>query len=349
MKLNKFFKWLTLSLIMGPLVVATADQVVLELEHSDDLSVWNPVDVTPEMLRPDGKIQIGESAGAGFFRMRVETLSNVPDGFVLIPVGSFTMGDSLDGSSNAPAVNVYVSEFYMARHHVTWDQWNEVRYWAVNNGYTDLQDGAGEAGHHPVHSVNWWSVVKWCNARSQRDGLTAVYRNADGSVFKIGTSARTADWSADGYRLPTEAEWERAARGGLSGQRFPWGNEITHNHANYRSSSSYSYDTSSTRGYHPDYNYGVRPYTSPMSSFAPNGYGLYDMAGNVYDWCWDWYSASTYTEGVSDPRGPASGTIRVSRGGSWSTNAGYCRVANRYEYHPDDRDNDLGFRLARNL
>jgi formylglycine-generating enzyme required for sulfatase activity len=270
------------------------------------------------------------------------------DGMARIPAGWFTMGrTSGDTDSNAPPVNVYVSEFYMAKHPVTWALWNEVRNWAVQNGYTDIGTGGGKAANHPVHSVNWWDAVKWLNARSEWEGLDPVYRNADGTVFKTGTTAPTANWNANGYRLPTEAEWEKAARGGVSGQRFPWGDTITHSQANYWSSSSRSYDISPTRGYHPTYNDGTTPYTSPVGSFAANGYGLYDMSGNVCEWCWDWYSASTYTDGASDPKGASSGTFRVSRGGSWSDVAIYGRSAYRIRINPSHRYHYDGFRPAR--
>jgi formylglycine-generating enzyme len=192
-------------------------------------------------------------------------------------------------------------------------------------------------------------VVKWSNARSEKEGLTPVYRNADGTVFKTGTSVPTANWSANGYRLPTEAEWEKAARGGLSGKRFPWGDTISHSQANYYSLSGYSYDVSPTRGYHPTYNDGTTPRTSPVGSFEPNGYGLYDMAGNVYEWCWDWHSRGYYSSSPgSDPRGPTSGSHRVIRGGYWGYGADRCRTASRYYNVPGlNYNNYLGIRCAR--
>jgi formylglycine-generating enzyme required for sulfatase activity len=271
------------------------------------------------------------------------------------------MGNSVAADTditNALTHTVTVSAFYMAQNLVTKAEWDEVRTWGLANGYTDLVAGSGKASNHPVQSITWYQMVKWCNARSQQGGLTPVYYTDDAqtTVYKTGdvdvTNAQVK-WSANGYRLPTEAEWEKAARGGLSGKRFPWGNTISHGQANYYAGAGYSYDLSgAVKNHHPSYTAGGDPYTSPVGSFAANGYGLYDMAGNVWQWCWDWWDwYGSYDPAVlTDPRGPAaSGTYRVHRGGSWGGygGAGNCRVAGRYSYYPSVSDDDIGFRVAR--
>lgn len=162
----------------------------------------------------------------------------------------------------------------------------------------------------------------------------------------------------DGQRLSATdrsgVEWEKAARGGQNGKRFPWGDTITHNQANYYSSASYAYDISPTRNYHPTWGTGSQPYTSPLSSFAPNAYGLFDMAGNVFDWCWDWYDGNWYGQPGStsdDSRGPSSVlTDRVRRGGAWNVVANYARSAARSDdVTPGNAYSYLGFRCARGL
>jgi uncharacterized repeat protein (TIGR02543 family) len=268
-----------------------------------------------------------------------------PVGFAFIPSGSFSMGDSLDGMTDAPVHAVAVSAFYMGKMEVTKGEWDEVRAWGVGHGYTDLSAGAGKAANHPVQTVSWWDVVKWCNARSEKEGLAPCYL-VGGSPMRVRTTVPTVNWTAMGYRLPTEAEWEKAARGGLSGKRFPWRDTISHSQANYNSSSSTAYDVSLTRGFHPSYAVGAEPYTSPVGSFPANAYGLQDMAGNVWEWCWDWYG--TYASGTqSDPRGAASGTGRVLRGGSWPNDAYGCRAAYRTVSIPVDRSSVQGFRVLR--
>ena len=270
---------------------------------------------------------------------------DAPAGFVSIPAGTFSMGDAKDSETNALVHEVNVSACYLGKTEVTKAEWDEVRAWATAHGYTDLSVGAGVAANHPVQTVSWWDAIKWCNARSERDGLTPCYV-VGGSPLRTGTTVPALNWSAKGHRLPTEAEWEKGARGGLSGKRFPWGDTISHSQANYYSHSSSAYDVSPTRGYHPSYAAGNTPHTSPVGSFAANGYGLQDMAGNLSEWCWDGYGA--YAPGVPlDPKGARASGGRVLRGGSWEPYGDICRSAYRNYHSPGFQGNILGFRVAR--
>ncbi|MCX6876264.1 MAG: choice-of-anchor D domain-containing protein, partial [Verrucomicrobia bacterium] len=280
---------------------------------------------------------------------RVGTQPPAPAGFALIPASAFQMGNALAASGDGyadelPVHSVNVSAFYLAKYEVTKALWDEVRTWGLTHGYPDLSTGTGKAATHPVHSITWYDMVKWCNAHSEKVGLTPCY-SVSGAVYRTGQSAPACNWAANGYRLPTEAEWEKAARGGASGKRFPWGDTINHTDANYHNY-NYFYESPQNQGFHPTYNDGVMPYTSPTGSFAANGYGLYDLAGNVWEWCWDWYGG--YAAGSqTDPRGATSGTFRVFRGGCWNYYANICRVAFRYNDYPAFSSNEMGFRLAR--
>ncbi len=228
-------------------------------------------------------------------------------------------------SGTDPDFGVYsltVSSFFMDRTEVTKAQWDTVYNWAVTNGYSFENAGLGKASNHPVHTVNWYDCVKWCNARSQLEGKTPCYN----------LSTWSCDFNANGYRLPTNTEWEYAARGSLSGKRFPWGDTINHNYANYSANgSAYSYDTSPYTSYtfHPSYEVGDEPYTSPVGSFSSNGYGLYDMSGNVWEWC-----------------NTASGSSRYIRGGGWYSFAGYARCGYEAWISPDDEYDGFGFRAV---
>jgi len=285
---------------------------------------------------------------------------------VLIPAGPFAIGNGMkpvkprmidkvnafvnrqpqpplldDDPYELPIHTVMVSAFYMDKYEVTKEKWDEVYNWAITNGYEFDNPGSGTAPDHPVHTVNWYDCVKWCNARSEKEGLTPCYYTtaAQTQICRIGQISLMNDcvnWATNGYRLPTEAEWEKAARGGMAGRRFPWGDTITHYQANYRSIAAIPYDKSWTRGYHPRFAGGPEPYTSPVGSFNPNGYGVYDMAGNVFEWCWDGYDGTYYASSPArDAKGPVSGSSRVIRGGGWFARANYCRSASRAGDTPD--------------
>jgi len=251
-----------------------------------------------------------------FFRVSGMPMETIPAGMVQVPAGI--------NSGTDPDFGAYsltnAATFYMDATEVTKAKWDEVHSWAVAHGYSFGNTGSGKASNHPVQTVNWYDCVRWCNARSQMEGKTPCYN----------LSTWNCDFNANGYRLPTTTEWEYAARGGLHGKRFPWGDTITHSRANYQSEISYSYDTSFTRGYHPSYDVGGTPYTSPVGSFPPNGYGLYDMSGNVSEWC--------NTELL--------GTSQYVRGGSWLGYAIGARCGHVFWLYPFIENDSCGFRAV---
>ena len=331
-----------------------------QLQYSDTMANGTWQDLGVLRIGDGNKLVITISYVTGvprrFYRLALAGSPPAPEGFTLIPAGPFQMGDQssplVGEADELPVHTVQVSAFYMGKYEVTKEEWDAVRTWGLTYGYDDLAAGNGgyvsKGANHPVHSITWWDVVKWCNARSEKENLTPCY-TVSGATYKTYSTTPVCNWSATGYRLPTEAAWEKAARGGVAGKNFPWGTDtISHSQANYYSSSSYACDVSPTRGFHPTYAVGGYHYSSPVGSFAPNGYGLYDMAGNMLEWCWDW--RGSYSAGSQiDPRGATSGMYRVYRGGGWNwIGGGYCRAACRGAGDlPSYSNNNLGFRIAR--
>jgi formylglycine-generating enzyme required for sulfatase activity len=325
---------------------------------------WNGIAYYARCADRGGLYPGDDYVGFGFRCVR--GLPNPPAGMAFIPAGSFTIGNSIgDGDiTDANPTNVYVSAFYMDTNLVSSNQWAWVYNYAVANGYSFDDAGAGNGTNYPVETVDWYDCVKWSNARSQQAGLTPVYYT-DVGLTQVYTNGETtnvfANWMANGYRLPTEAEWDKTARGGLSGHRFPWGDTISESHANYYGdpnppdSGGYTYDFGPYTGYNPNFDIAGYPYTSPVGYFAANGYGLYDMAGNIDEWCWDWYGTPYGQPTTMNPTGPATGSYRVLRGGFWGGLARLARCASRTDpLSPNDGLPSgayffIGFRCVRGL
>jgi formylglycine-generating enzyme required for sulfatase activity len=195
-----------------------------------------------------------------------------------VPTGVYR----INNSNGATGHEVALTGFSIDQHEVTKAFWDEVYAWAVNNGYSFTNAGIAEGPEHPVHSVNWYDCVKWANALSERDGHTPCYYTDNNctQVYRTGEVDLTnynVRWNVDGYRLPTESEWEVAARGGLEGSKYAWGESASTSKANFDQS--------------------LHGATLPVGSYPSTGYGLFEIGGNLREWTWD--SNETNTDGNS--------------------------------------------------
>ena len=308
----------------------------------------------------DANADLGEDF-AGTLRVRVIARDAsepppAPNGYSLIQAGEFVMGRPGGKNNVVPAHTVFVSAFYIGKFEVTKEEWDAVYQWAVANGYQFESPGAGVAPDHPVHSVDWYDSIKWCNARSEMEGLMPTYftdpsRSPD-SVYRTGKVDLMpchVDWDGNGYRLPTEAQWEKAARGGLESKVFPWGDEADGSDLNFRDSGD-------------PFEEGEPP-TTPVGYYdgnqvpagvdRANGFGLYDVSGNVWEWCWDWYTdlyyedpSASYPDTVGPNRSSMTLHDRTLRGGSWVFSAIDSECSVRFCPRPDAENPSYGFRCA---
>jgi len=294
-----------------------------------------------------GSMQRYQTVSDGLFLMPVLARELVADRraaigeFVRVSGGTFLMG-SPEGNWGStdwerPVRNVTVSGFYMSRHPVTQREWREIMGTTVRQ-QADMarEDGwnfgvAGEGDNHPMHNVSWFEAIEFANRKSLRAGLIPAYTinfvwQDDRRVPGIVTWNR----NANGYRLPTEAEWEFAARGG------------------HGSPGDFMFSGSNVLGDVAWYSGNSGRRTREVGTRQPNALGLYDMSGNVWEWVWDWDGAYPSTA-QTDPVGASSGWNRTVRGGSWAVLSTSVRSMSRDNFTPSGRTNSIGFRLVRSL
>jgi len=294
--------------------------------------------------------------------------SPAPAGMALIPAGAFIMGspvsepeyDSTDEKQHSVTLT---KSFYMGKYQVTQAQWVAV----MGAGENRTETTYGQGDNYPVYKVSWYDVLVFCNKLSMAEGLDPVY-SIDGKTnpsewgpiptsFSAKWNAATMDRSKNGYRLPTEAEWEYACRGDYLNKATetntkPFGigdgRKMISGMANFDVTEPYDLDHAPPGPYSDPGATGYVGKTTPVGSYAANNYGLFDMHGNVYEWCWDWYKENIMMDNT-DPVGGNTDSIdkRVIRGGDWSCIGRRLRSAFRSYCSPHERHEILGFRLVR--
>ena len=250
-----------------------------------------------------------------------------PENMVLVERGNFTMGDTWgDGyGSGKPTHKVtFTYDFYMGKYEITFDDYDE---FCEATGRSKPDDKGWGRGQRPVINVSWWDAIAYCNWLSTKEDLPVAYDDEGNFLDKEGR-ATTDPSKVLGYRLATEAEWEYAARGGHNNDTYKYSGSDNANDVAWNLANSV-----------------LRTY--PVGAKAPNSLGIYDMSGNVWEWCSDWYS-SYFSSAQTNPY-KNSGSGRVIRGGSWGSDATYTRVANRGSGSPTYTFDCLGFRIARTV
>jgi formylglycine-generating enzyme required for sulfatase activity len=265
----------------------------------------------------------------------VPEVPETPDALVemvWIPAGTFMMGSDIDESQHSVTLT---KGFYMGKYQVTQEQYEAVMGSNPSRFKAAVAGESGTPGKLPVEQVSWYDAIVFCNKLSVAEGLSPVYSisgktdpAAWGTVPTIDDTKWNAvvmDRSKNGYRLSTEAEWEYACRAGTTTE-YNTGASISDNTGWYTTNSGGK-----------THQVGLKP---------ANAWGLYDMHGNVWEWCWDWYKDDITTD-TTDPTGAVSGTDRVHRGGSWGSDDQFMRSALRSSVIPSGRSNQIGFRLVR--
>ena len=296
----------------------------------------------------------------------IQPTQSIPNNMVFVSGGTYIMASNRSAFEDELPHIVKLSDFYLSKFETTVGEWRE---FVADTGYISTAEklhnasvldtrvvsweireyacwsnvGFKQTENDPVVCVSWSDCIEYCNWKSKKEGLTPCYSHSGDTGNVVWNS------QANGYRLPTEAEWEYAARNCGQLRDYPWGNGDPM--VNGKPAANLGDESAAQTidkwvlldGYTDGY-----IYTSPVGTFLPNELGIYDMAGNVWEWCWDWYE--TYDdENAVDPTGPAQGSIKVFRGGGWFNSRVFVRTTHRAYYAPGEGYNGIGFRIARNI
>lgn len=341
------------------LMAETIEQTTAQISVVDVENIYAGLDEALKISQCDRvdsllKILTKENAGKlNFYQQQREEACGGTSGkfiapeMVSIPGGTFTMGDVMEDHEyddrELPLHDVTLRSFQMAATELSFAEYD--LFCTATNREKPEDRGWGR-GERPVIYVDWYDALEYCNWLSEQMGYRPVYRIDKENKDPRNTSSSddkqwtvTADWTANGFRLPTEAEWEYAAR--QAGQKVRFGNgrdTADTDEINFYGLEDEKKPYSKVGQY--------REQTLPVRSLRSNSLGLYHMSGNVYEWCWDWYGS--YGEAAQrNPYGSQSGFLRVLRGGSWLLYPVFCRTAYRYDYYPDGGNRFIGFRLTR--
>jgi formylglycine-generating enzyme required for sulfatase activity len=264
----------------------------------------------------------------------------------LIPTGKYTLG----GNDGVPKREINIDAFEIETVAVSNELWKIVYSWAIKHGYQFDGHPSTKGPQFPAANMNWFNATKWCNARSELEGLNPSYYTTFDDKWSAKTVYRKGqfdlsdgcvDWRGNGYRLPVGDEWEAAARDGKVGLRFPWGDTIDHIHANYFGTpGALSYDLGPGKGYNP-LGGKSNPRTVPVMLFPQTKSGLCNIVGNVGQWTWDKKVVS------SKAKGRKSTTYRYHRGGMWSSECEWCRLSALYPLPQTSQISDCGMRCVK--
>jgi sulfatase modifying factor 1 len=313
---------LVLALTIGAFPeLSTAQTLAVQVGPAGNATLtWNATATGPVSVQWSGNLSTWSVISAGNSNGTfTHATGNATRAFYRLVMSSFQMifvqGGNVSATAHTPQRTV--GNFSISKTEVTWSEWERVRNYAIANGYDLNGVGENRGSSHPVLGVNWYDVLKWCNAKSQMEGLSPAY-SINGAIYKTGNSTIPAiNPVANGYRMPTEAQWEWAARGGVLSNGYEFSG------ADIQQATDYVWYDGNSNGS-----------LQAVGTKLPNELGIHDMSGNAFEWCWEIFD-------------PVSGSRQI-RGGSYLSILDFCAVDLPFGANPSSRNLPIGFRIVRN-